>query len=96
MAEQAFEEKIYAQLQDAKAKLEKLEAAAKGKLAQAEIDAMNHLKTKRLEIEKQRQELKTAAAAKADQIKAEIESEMPRFKEALDRLHAKVKSYLAA
>jgi uncharacterized protein involved in exopolysaccharide biosynthesis len=96
MAEQAFEEKIYAQLQNAKAQLEKLEATAKGKIAQAEIDAMNYLKTKRQEIDKKRQEMKTAAAAKADQIKAEIESEMPKFKESLDRLHAKVKSHLAA
>ncbi len=43
-----------------------------GKLAQAEIDAINSLKAKRQEIDKKRQDLKTSGEAKAAQIKAEI------------------------
>jgi hypothetical protein len=96
MTEQTFEEKIHAQLQNAKTELERLEQTAKGKIAQAEIDAINQLKTKRQEIDKRRQELKTAVAAKADQIKAEIESELPKFMQSLDQFHAKLKSHLAA
>jgi hypothetical protein len=95
MTEQTFEEKIHVQLQNAKTELERLEQTAKGKIAEAEIDAINLLKTKRQEIDKKRQELKTAAAAKADQIKAEIESELPKFKQSLDQFHLKLKSHLA-
>jgi hypothetical protein len=96
MTEQTFEEKIHAQLQNAKTELERLEQTAKGKIAQAEIDAINQLKTKRQEIDKKWQELKTAAAVKADQIKAEIESELPKFKQSLDQFHSKLKRHLAA
>ena len=59
-----FADKIHAQLQEAQSQLEKFEAVAKGKMAQAEVDALNHLKTRRQEIDKKRQELKTAAAAR--------------------------------
>ena len=48
----AFEEKLSAQLQEAKSQIEGIEAHAKGKLAQAEIDAINGLKIKRQEIDK--------------------------------------------
>ena len=91
----AFEEKVSAQLQEAKAKIDEIEAHAKGKVAQAEIDAIISLKTKRQEIEKKRQELKTSGEAKAAQIKAEIETDMARFKASLDQIGTKVKSQVA-
>jgi hypothetical protein len=47
----AYEEKINAQLQQAKAQLGDFEARAKGKMAQAEIDTVNRLKTKHQEID---------------------------------------------
>ena len=52
----AFEEKISAQLQEAKSKIDEIDARAKGKMAQAEIDAINSLKSKRQEIDKKRQD----------------------------------------
>ena len=92
----SFEDKVYAQLQEAKAQLEKLEATAKGKIAQAEVDALNALKTRRQEIEKKQQELKTAAAGKVAQLKTEIESEAAKFKESLNQLQSKFKAHTAA
>ena len=92
----SFEDKVHTQLQEAKSQLEKLESAAKGKMAQVEVDALNQLKTRRQEIENKRQELKTAAAAKAAQLKTEIESDVAKFKESLHQLHAKFNAHTAA
>src|SRR5579859_5495126 len=91
----AFEEKVSAQLQEAKSKIDEIEGHAKGKMAQAEIDAINNLKSKRQEIDKKRQDLKTSSEARAVQIKAEIESDMSKFKASLDQFGAKVKSQVA-
>jgi hypothetical protein len=92
----AYEEKIIAQLQQAKAQLGELEARAKGKMAQAEIDAINHLKAKRQEIEKKLQELKTVGDAKveqvkAEQVKAEIDAHVTKLKSSLAELATKLK-----
>ncbi|HEX8800483.1 MAG TPA: hypothetical protein VF772_17825 [Terriglobales bacterium] len=94
----AYQEKINAQLQEAKAVLNGLEAHAKGKLAQSEIDAINRLKAKHQEIEKKvHQDLKTAGeVAVAAKVKTDIDSEMTKFKSSLDQLSAKVKSQSAA
>jgi len=91
----AFEERLSAQLQEAKSQIDGIEGRAKGKMAQAEIDAINGLKTQRQEIEKKRQDLKTSGEAKAAQLKSEIEADMAKFKTSLDRLGTKVKSQVA-
>ena len=94
----AYEQKISAQLQEAKAVLKGIEAHAKGKLAQAEIDAINRLKAMHLEIEKKvNHDLKVAEAATlVAKVKADIDAEMIKFKAALDQLAAKVKGQPAA
>jgi len=92
----AFEEKVSAQLQEAKSQIDGIEAHAKGKLAQAEIDAINSLKAKRQEIDKKRQDLKTSSEAQSAQIKAEIEADMAKFKASLEQFGKKVKSQVAA
>ena len=91
----AFEEKLSAQLQEAKSQIDGIEGRTKGKMAQAEIDAINGLKTQRQEIEKKRQYLKTSGEAKAAQLKSEIEADMAKFKTSLDQLGTKVKSQVA-
>jgi hypothetical protein len=68
-----YEEKVNAQLQQAKAQLGEFEARAKRKMGQAEIDTINQLKAKHQEIDKKRQDLKTAGDAKVEQVKAEID-----------------------
>ena len=87
----AYEEKISAQLQQAKAQLGEFEARARGKMAQAEIDTINYLKAKHQEIDKKRQELKTVADAKVDQFKAEIDAEVAKLKTSLAELATRLK-----
>jgi hypothetical protein len=94
----AYQEKINAQLQEAKAVLKGFEAHAKGKLAQSEIDTIARLKAKNQEIEKKvHQDLKTTGeVAVAAKIKSDIDTEMTKFKASVDLLSAKVKSQSAA
>jgi hypothetical protein len=94
----AYQEKIGAQLQEAKAMLDGFEAHAKGKLAQSEIDTIAHLKAKNQEIDKKvHQDLKvTAKVTLATKIRSDIDAEMAKFKASLDQLADKVKSQPAA
>ena len=94
----AYQEKVNAQLQEAKAVLNGLEAHAKGKLAQSEIEAINRLKAKHQEIEKKvHHDLKTAGEiAVAAKVKTDIDSEVAKFKTSLDQLSAKVNKQPAA
>jgi hypothetical protein len=90
-----YEEKVAAELRGVKAKIDEFEAHIRGKGAEAEVRAINTLKTKHQEIEKKRQELKTAGEAKAAQIKAEVDAELGRLKTSSEQLSAKIKSHAA-
>jgi hypothetical protein len=94
----AYQEKIGAQLREAKALLDGFEAHAKGKLAQSEIDAISRLKAKHQEIDKKvHQDLKvTGEVAVAAKVKSDIDAEIVKFKASLDQVAAKVKSQSAA
>ncbi len=87
----AFEEKINAQLQQAKAQIGDFEAHAKEKSAQTEIDTIKRLKGQHQEIDRKRQELKTAADARAGQVKSEIEADMAKLRSSLADLGTKFK-----
>ena len=87
----AYEEKIRAALQQIKGQLTELEGRAKGKGAQAEIDAIQRLKAKDHELEKKHQELRTVGEAKVEHLKSEIDAEIARFKASLAELSAKLK-----
>jgi hypothetical protein len=88
----AYEEKIHGQLQQAKAQLHDLESRAKGKAAQAEIDAVNHLKTRHQELDKKRQDLKTASDAKVEHMKADLDAGVAKLKSSLAELSTKLKA----
>ena len=90
----AYQAKVDAQLHEAKALLEGLEAHAKGKRAQSEIDTINRLKAKREEIEKRvRHDLKTAGEiALAAKVKSDIDAELVRFNASLSEFSAKTQS----
>jgi len=90
----AYQEKISAQLQEAKALLSGFEAHAKGKLAQSEIDTIAHLKAKNQEIDKKvHHDLKTTGeVVVAAKVKSNIDAEIVKFKASLDQLAAKAKS----
>ena len=90
-----YEEKVSAQLQQAKSQLEQFEARAREKKAQAEIEAINALKTMRQEIDKKSRNLKTSGGAKAAQLKEEIETDMAKLKASLEEFGTKVKSHAA-
>jgi hypothetical protein len=91
----AFEDKVSAQLQEAKAKIEEIEARAKVQKAQAQIDALKHLEKNRLEIETARHALKTLGEAKAAEAKAEIEAKLTKLRASVDEVGAKLKSHAA-
>jgi hypothetical protein len=94
----AYQEKIKAQLHEAKALLDGFQAHAKGKLAQSEIDTISRLKAKHKEIEKKvDHDLKTTGeVAIAAKVKSDIDAEITKFKSSLDQLTTKVKSQTAA
>ena len=94
----AYQEKIGAQLQEAKAVLNGVEAHAKGKLAQSEIDTINRLKAKQQEIEKKvHHDLNVAGAATlAAKVKSDIDAEVTKFKASVDQFAAKAKGQPAA
>ena len=94
----AYQEKVNAQLQEAKALLEGFEAHAKGKLAQSQIDVISRLKAKHQEIEKKaNHDLKTtgevAIAAKA---KPDIDAEIAKLKDSITQFAAKAKNQPAS
>lgn len=91
-----YEEKINAQLQESKARLDLLEARAKEKKAQAKITTINNLKAKKQEINTKLQDLKTSGEAKAAQIKPEIDAEVAKIKTTLDQLSSKLASDVRA
>jgi hypothetical protein len=90
----AYQAKVGAQLQEAKALLNGFEAHAKGKLAQSEIYTISLLKAKHQELNKKvNQDLKTTGeVAVAAKVKSDIDTEIVKFKASLDQLMAKAKS----
>jgi len=92
----AYQDKISAQVQEAKAKLEVLEATARQKKAQAEIAAIASLKTAKQDIETRLKDLKTTSESNASRAKAEIDAEVAKFKSSIADLGAKLKTHTAA
>lgn len=91
----AYEEKVAAQLREVKAKIDEFEAHLKGKGAEAEVQAINTLKTKQQEIEKKRQQLRTADEGRVAQIKAEVDAELAKLKSSSEQLATKIKTHAA-
>src|SRR5512133_3354488 len=89
----AYEEKITAQVQEAKAKLEEFEARAREQKAQGEIDAIGKLKVAKQNIDRKLQELKTTQETHVARAKAEVDTEVVRFKTAVEELGAKLKAH---
>jgi hypothetical protein len=88
----AYEDKIRAQVQEGKAKLDHFEAKAKERKADAEITAIDHLKTARQDIDRKLQDLKTTNDAQMARAKADIDADVARFKASIDTLSGKLRS----
>jgi len=89
---EAQKEKIKAKLQEAKTRLDEMDATARKEKAQAVTDAITALRAKRDEIQTRIQELRGANDARASQIKAEIDAKLVKFEEEMSKLAAKLKS----
>ena len=90
----AYEDKVRAQLQEGKAKLDQLNAKAKEKQAQAEIDVVGRLNATKQNIEKKLQDLKTTADAQVSRAKADIDADVASFKSSINELASKIKVVL--
>ena len=88
----AYEDKIKAQIGDAKGKLEQFEATAKEKRAQVETAAIGHLKAMKEDLDRKLQELKTTQGSHVAKVKSDIEAQVAKFKAGIDELGAKFKS----
>jgi len=91
----AYEEKISAQVQEAKARLEQIEAKAKEKKAQADIAVIGSLKTAKQNIDRKLQDLRTTHDAHVAHAKADIDADVARLKASVDDLATKFKTHSA-
>ena len=89
----AFEDKIVAQMQEAEARIEQFEAKAREKRLQAEIAAVNGLKTARQNIERKLAELATTQDAQIVRAKADIDAAAAALKTSLDAFGRKVSTF---
>lgn len=85
-----YEEKIAGQLDQARAQLERLEARAREKKAQTEIDAVNSIKAMKLKLEEQHQQLRTTSGENAAKVKSEIDAGMIKLKTGLEQVTARL------
>ena len=86
----AYEEKVRAELQQAKSRLEELLARSKAEDRQVADDLINQLKRAHQKIEKERQKLETSAVGEIEQEKAEIDAGIDKLKAGLAQLAAKL------
>jgi hypothetical protein len=86
---EAFEGKIVAQMQEAEARIQQFEAKAREKRLQAEIAAVNGLKTARQNIERKLRALATTQDAQIARAKADIDAAAVTLKTSLDEFGRK-------
>ena len=87
----AYEDKIRAQVQEGKAKLDQFEARAKEKHADAEISVINQLKTSRQDIDRKLQALKSTQETNLAHAKEVIDADVAKFRASLDTLSGKLR-----
>ena len=90
---EAYEDKIVAQMQEAEAQIEQFEAKAREKRLQAEIAAVNGLKTARQNIERKLNELATTQDAQIARAKADIDAAAAALKTSLDEFRRKFSTF---
>jgi len=86
---QAYEDKIAAQIHAANIRIDEFEASAKPKRAQAEVAAINALKSARTHIERMLADLKTTRDAQAVRAKADIDAAIVSFQASLEDFRQK-------
>ena len=86
---QAYEDKIAAQIRAANVRIDEFEAKAKPKRAEAEVAAINGLKTARQNIERMLVDLKTTRDAQVVRAKADIDKAIVAFQASLEDFRRK-------
>ena len=86
---QAYEDKIAAQIRAANVRIDEFEAKAKPKRAEAEVAAINGLKTARQNIERMLVDLKTTRDAQIGRAKADIDKAIVAFQASLEDFRRK-------
>jgi hypothetical protein len=89
----AYEDKINAQLQEAKDRLAQFDAKARAKDAAAEAAAVKDLHGARQNIDRRLQDLKTTHGTHVSRAKAAIDAEVAKLKTSLDGFAAKFKAH---
>ena len=84
----AYEDKVNTEIQETKTKLEQLEAKAKEKRAQAELNAINSLKDTRENIQGKVQDLKTTHASHMARAQTAIDADLAALKSRIEELGA--------
>src|SRR5262245_24172795 len=83
---QAYQDKVAAQLRDAKATLDVYEAKARAAGSRAHAQAISSLKTAKTNIDQRLKDLKAASAQTTSRAKADIDADVATFKASIDRL----------
>ena len=86
---QVYEDKIAAQIRAANTRIDEFETKAKPRRAQAEITAINGLKTASQNIERMLADLKTTKDAKVVRAKADIDAAIVAFQASLEEFRGK-------
>jgi uncharacterized protein involved in exopolysaccharide biosynthesis len=84
----AYEDKINAQIRDAKVKLDQFEAKATTQRTQAESKTIEQLKTTRQNIEQEVRDLKTTQGANLERAQGDISAEVAKLHTSIDKLTA--------
>jgi hypothetical protein len=84
----AYADKMRAQINDAKARLQQFETTAKEKGAQAEKAALNNLTAVKENIDRKLHDLATTHESRIAQAKSDIEAEVAKFKSSVEKLGA--------
>jgi uncharacterized protein involved in exopolysaccharide biosynthesis len=84
----AYEDKINAQILDAKAKLEKFEAKAATERTQVDSKAIEQLKATRQSLEQKVRELKTTQGANLERAQSAISADVAKLRTSIDKLTA--------
>ena len=86
---EAYEDKIAAKIHDLNARIDQFEAAAKAKRAQAEITAVDGLKTARVGLEQKMAHLSTTQAAHVARVRADVDAAVVALEKALEDFRQK-------
>jgi hypothetical protein len=88
-----YEDKINAQMKEARARLDQLEAKAREHSAKAEITAINGLKTAKQAIDRKLQDLKSTHDTHMERAKATIDADVATFRASIDDFATKLRTH---